>query len=398
MNERKSDFAREIHQLVTATPPGPLLVLRDAKARVKFILPPTIRQAARDFWENLRDWVGVFRLRLNFIGARAPLPKVLLYFGFAPGDDLLCTAVLRELRKRGRDGLLMVSDHPDLFVGNPDPAYVLPLWARYYRDGSTASICRRFVQIWGGQFTRLEYAPLDGEDRRRVPSRHIVAEMCARAGIDGPVAIRPYLVTDPEERSAAVWARGQIVIQSSGMAARHPMLNKQWYQERFQNVVDALAGEVDFIQLGAASDPALRHAKDLRGATSVREAATILHHARLYVGTVGFLMHVARAVECPSVIIFGGREAPWQSGYVCNSNLYSAVPCAPCWRANTCEFDRQCMRDISVEDVVSAIRQMMERPRAPLAVETVDILADSRRATGAFGKPAPAELQSKVLP
>ena len=35
------------------------------------------------------------------------------------------------------------------------------------------------------------------------------------------------------------------------------------------------------------------------------------------------------------------------------------------------------MSDISVPDVVSAIRQMMERPRNPLAVETVDITPDT---------------------
>jgi Glycosyltransferase family 9 (heptosyltransferase) len=348
-------------------------MLRDARALAKSILPPAARQAVRDIWEDSRDWIGVFGFWLSFAATHVPLPKVLLYFGFAPGDDLLCTAVLRELRKRGKDRLLIVSDHRELFAGNHDPSYVRPLWARYYRDGSTVSICRRFVRIWGGQFTRPEYAPPAGGDRRKAPARHIIAEMCARVGITGPVAIRPYLDVDEEEKSSATWARRQIVIQSSGMAARHPMLNKQWYQDRFQGVVDALEGEVDFIQLGSATDPALQHVNDLRGATSIREAAAILNHARLYVGTVGLLMHLARAVECPGVIVFGGREAPWQSGYVCNLNLYSAVPCAPCWRANTCEFDRRCMSDISVADVVSAIRQMLERPRNPLAVETVDI-------------------------
>ncbi len=348
---------------------------RGAKALAQLILPPAAVLAARNLWEDLRDWVGVFGFWLHFVAVRAPFPKVLLYFGFAPGDDLLCTAVLRELRKRGKDGILMVSDHPELFAGNQDPAYVRPLWPRYYRDGSTVSICQRFVRIWGGKFARPEYAPLDGIDQRRIPTRHIIAEMCARVGITGPVAIRPYLLLSEQEKSPAAWAHGHIVIQSSGMAARHPMRNKEWYPERVQNVVDALAGDVEFIQLGSKSDPALQHAKDLRGATNIRETAAILSHARLYVGTVGFLMHVARAVECPSVIIFGGREAPWQSGYVCNTNLYTAVPCAPCWRANTCEFDRECMREISVADVVSAIRQMMKTPRNPLAVETVDMVS-----------------------
>jgi len=352
-------------------------MLRATKKLVQLILPPPACRAARNLWEDLRDWVAVLAFWLRFVTSRAPFPKILLYFGFALGDDLLCTAVLRELRRRGRDGLLMVSDHRELFIGNQDPAYVRPLWARYYRDGSTVSICRRFVRIWGGEFTRPEYAPPDGNDGRRVPSRHVIAEMCAKVGITGSVSIRPYLTLSEEEKSPATWASDHVVIQSSGLAARHSARNKEWYTERLQEVVDALRGELKFIQLGSAQDPPLRNVRDLRGATTARGSAAILYHARLLVGLEGFLMHLARAVECPSVIIFGGRAKPQQLGYICNLNLYSAVPCAPCWRSNTCDFDRRCMRDISVTDVVSAIRQMMERPRNPLAVETVDITPDN---------------------
>ncbi len=272
----------------------------------------------------------------------------------------------------------MISNHAELFAGNPDPDDVRPFWRRYSPYRSTASICRHFVSIWGGRACQIEYAPSIGRDRRAPPSRHIVAEMCARTGITGPVSIRPYLHLTEAEKAEAAWASGMVVIQSSGMAARHPMQNKQWYPERFQDVVDALRGDVDFIQLGADSDPLLRNVRDLRGQTRIRQTAAILHHARLYVGTVGFLMHLARAVECPGVIIFGGRESPAQSGYVCNSNLYSAVPCAPCWRSNTCDFDRRCMQAISVPDVIQAIREMLARPRNPLATEVVEIpLAES---------------------
>jgi hypothetical protein len=344
----------------------------------------------RHWWEDLRDWIDTVTFGLHFVCSRSLRPKLLLYFGYAPGDDLLCTAVLRELRKRGRDRVLMVSDHKGLFEGNPDPAYVRPLWARYSRDRSTVSICRRFVRIWGGQFTRLEYAPLAGMDRRKPPSRHIIAEMCTRARISGAVSIRPYLALSDEEKAAAAWSQDRIVIQSSGLDARHPMENKQWPVERFQAVVDALAGEFEFIQIGSSMDPPLRAVQNLCGKTTIRQSAAILYHARLYVGTVGFLMHLARAVECPSVIIFGGREAPWQSGYVCNFNIYSEMPCAPCWRSNTCDFSRQCMSNISADDVVSAIRQMLDRPRSPLAVETVKIT------TGAAGKPFDIEEQTSV--
>lgn len=232
-------------------------MLNAARMFLRQILLPRLRQAARDLWEDIRDWIDALLLGLRFAATRSPRPKVLLYFGFAVGDDLLCTSVLRELRQRGRDPLLMVSDHRELFVGNGDPTYVRPLWRRYSRDRSTVAICRRLAQLWGGEFTRLEYAPLAGDDRSRPPSRHIIAEMCARARITGPVAIKPYFSLTAAEKAAAAWAGGRIVIQSSGMGARHPIRNKQWYEDRFQGVVDALRGEAEFIQLGAATDAPL---------------------------------------------------------------------------------------------------------------------------------------------
>lgn len=148
------------------------------------------------------------------------------------------------------------------------------------------------------------------------------------------------------------------------------MRNKEWFPDRVQSLVDVLRNELRFVQLGSEVDPRLRNTKDMRG-ISRRKSASVLFNARLFLGQVGFLMHLARAVDCPSVIVYGGREAPWQSGYSCNENLYSSLPCAPCWRWNTCDFDRKCMADITVDHVVAAVRNLLRRPRNPLVVETV---------------------------
>src|SRR5260370_1297505 len=106
-------------------------LLTGAKAVARRMLPRAAVHAVRDGWEDLRDWIAFIAFGLRFVATHSPRPKVLLYFGFAAGDDLLCTAVLRELRRRDRGGLLMVSDHRELFIGNSDPAYVRPLWERY---------------------------------------------------------------------------------------------------------------------------------------------------------------------------------------------------------------------------------------------------------------------------
>ena len=156
------------------------------------------------------------------------MPRFLLFYGLAPGDDMVCTAVLRELRRRGEADLGMVSNHPELFLGSEDVRCVLPAGDAYDLHRPPLATYRHFVKLAGGELKRVEYAPFDGGDRSAVPSRHIIAEACASAGIAGPVAIRPYLTLTDAEKAAATWAQGQIVIQSSGMGARHPIRNKQW--------------------------------------------------------------------------------------------------------------------------------------------------------------------------
>ena len=236
---------------------------------------------------SIVHWVKAFALGLGWIITRRRLPSTLLFFGVSPGDDLLCTAVLRELRNRGDDGLLMISNYGELFIGNEDVADVRPAGAAvpregYNNPGSTVPIYRKFAKLWGSDFRTPVYGRyLEGEDKTEPPPHHIIADMCANAEILGSISIRPHLRLTEQEKSRAAWAGGRIVIQSSGMAAIAPMRNKEWFAERFQGVIDALRDEYEFIQLGLEPEPALEHVEDLRGCTSIRELAVILHSAAI---------------------------------------------------------------------------------------------------------------------
>ena len=255
----------------------------------------------------------------------------------------------------------MITNHPELFATTGDADCVLPL------DG----VYDFFSKMWRREFRTM--VVLSASDQSIPLRRHVIAEMCAHAGITGHVTLRPYLALENSEAAEGAWARGCIVLQSSGLGARHPNINKEWYPDRFQAVVEALRGQYEFIQIGSASDPPLAHARDLRGKSSIRESAAILHHARLYIGLEGFLMHLARAIDCPSVIIYGGHTSPWQTGYICNKNLYTNVSCAPCWRWDTCNIGRKCMAQILPDDVVVAVHDLLRKPRDPLMEETAYI-------------------------
>lgn len=299
--------------------------------------------------------------RLARTALREGFPDLVLSYGVAPGDDLLSTAVMREVMRRGRRRIWMMSGHPTLFEGNRDLTRVVPA-DTWYAD---------YARMLRREFHELRYSHYDpATDTSSRPARHVIAELCAQIGLTGEVALRPYLSLTGAERAAAGFAEGCIAIQSSGLAARVLMKNKEWFPERFQMVVDAVRAGHRFVQLGSASDPRLAGVQDLRGRTSLREAAAVLSRARLFVGLEGFLMHVARAVECPAVIVFGGRTAAWQLGYSANVNLGANVACSPCWRRNTCPHDRLCMDVIGPAAVVEAIDQQLERDRGPLALDT----------------------------
>jgi len=84
-------------------------------------------------------------------------------------------------------------------------------------------------------------------------------------------------------------------------------------------------------------------------------------------------MHLARAVGTRSIIVYGGREKAWQSGYPCNENLETNPDCSPCWRNNGCELDRSCLSQISVDDVMKAIEKLQERLSSPLETEVATL-------------------------
>jgi ADP-heptose:LPS heptosyltransferase len=198
------------------------------------------------------------------------------------------------------------------------------------------------------------------------PEEHIIVALCRQAGIVGKVTLRPYIRLTASEPDFGRFGDRQVAIMSTGRNARFAIANKEWSIEGFQQVVDSLRKEVSLVQLGTAADPALRGVADLRGRINLRQAAAVLKNSALFVGQVGLLMHLARAVGCRSVIVYGGYEAPWHSGYPCNCNLFTALPCSPCYQPSRCDFNRACMEAITADTVAQAVKTMLLKPSQSL--------------------------------
>ncbi len=146
---------------------------------------------------------------------------------------------------------------------------------------------------------------------------------------------------------------------------------KIWPHESWRTLVAELQKFATVIQLGTDDEPAFEGVTRLAGRLNMRLSAAVIARADLHLGGVSFLMHAARGVNTPAVIIYGGRETPKNSGYAENRNLYTALECSPCWlhtsRGDQCPYEIKCMTLITPDRVLAAVKESL-RPAPPLSV------------------------------
>jgi heptosyltransferase I len=120
-----------------------------------------------------------------------------------------------------------------------------------------------------------------------------------------------------------------------------------------------LAGEVMRHLDGA---PAL----NLAGRTSIRDLIATFPECAVAFGPDSGPMHIAAAVGCPVVSLWGAtaaeRSAPW--GFA-DLAISGAIPCHPCY-LRQCPVGRECMRRISPEEVTANLRRALAMRGASL--------------------------------
>lgn len=106
-------------------------------------------------------------------------------------------------------------------------------------------------------------------------------------------------------------------------------------------------------------------ALNLAGRTSLRDLIAIFPECAAAFGPDSGPMHIAAAVGCPVVSLWGAtaaeRSAPW--GFA-EFAINGAIPCHPCY-LRQCPIGRECMRRISPSEVSAALRRAVELRGGP---------------------------------
>jgi heptosyltransferase I len=130
-----------------------------------------------------------------------------------------------------------------------------------------------------------------------------------------------------------------------------------------------LLGGLDETKL---ADEVVRHLDDvpalnLAGRTSLRDLIAIFPECAVAFGPDSGPMHIAAAMGCPVVSLWGAtaaeRSAPWGFAELAISG---AIPCHPCY-LRRCPIGRECMRRISPEEVEVTVRRALAMPRVGAA-------------------------------
>lgn len=285
------------------------------------------------------------------------------------GDSVMGTVVARNYFQRTGKKCSIIHSYQDVFKNNP---YIFPIKgiSPYFFSQKR----RHFLEHWGIFITLLSTAHIKrtvkGEPYPYFSRENFLRRLCIQAGFTEKVILEPEIYLTPKEKSFGAFYKRQIVItMGSG-------LYKQLEKQKIQRLINLLKTEYHFIQIGSVADFPLKGVLDLRGKLSIRSTAAILFHSRLFIGPIGGIMHVARAVKCPGVIIHASAEY-FDSYYPEFRRVYNQHSCSKCiddeCYAVGCNLDFSCANDIPFEDILAAVRTELAEPKREPAANVITL-------------------------
>ena len=203
-------------------------------------------------------------------------------------------------------------------------------------------------------FRRLEASGLKAESGDR-------SRMDLGLGEADAAVMRGWLSTLPSDEGRAWIAVGP----GSKMPA------KRWPLSRFLHVIGNLISEFDIwpVVFGGEEDRVIGDwlldrwgsGYNAAGALGIRASLAAMKRCELFIGNDTGTMHMAAAIGLQCVAIFSSRERPglWYPSGEGHRVFRSAIECEGCGLVECIELGNECLKRISVEEVLSACREML---------------------------------------
>ena len=191
-------------------------------------------------------------------------------------------------------------------------------------------------------------------------------------GIHGSVG-NPEIFFGPEAHPQNNEVFNDISTNDQPFVLLHPTAryaNKAWPLERFAALADWLSGQgMRVVLIGSQQDILLgqqilnvtkHQLVNLIGRTGLSQLAALMKGSRLLIGNDGGPMHMAAAVGCSVLGLFGPTDpAVWGPRGENVKVIYKGFNCGECFYSGCSRGEESCMRQISVEEVCQAAQALL---------------------------------------
>jgi glycosyltransferase involved in cell wall biosynthesis/ADP-heptose:LPS heptosyltransferase len=297
------------------------------------------------------------------------------------GDMLQTTVVVRAAARKYQCPIVVFCNaHGDVFAEMPEVAKIVQVpdtvqndVARSIADCYFRCIDVRYVSITHGEAPtdyakkhQYFYTHWAGSNARIADlDLHTTAIMLRSLGLEefSPEGIQPVFTPRAETDLEIATSGMDYICVASGVGSIGGL--KRWPAPAWEVFIQRQmkATQCAPVQIGGPEDPQLKGVFDFRG-RSLAETATILEKAKCLVAVEGGMVHLARAVGTPSVVMFG--PTPMVSfGYDENINLgqHHCQPCfwsLPAWGMQNCtRGSAACLNLPPAQDVVEATKKLV---------------------------------------
>ena len=228
---------------------------------------------------------------------------------------------------------------------------------------------------WRGRSYTEVVQPVPGVRHRIDRDLEALKPMSIQAG-----SKEPQLWLTPEEEKSADQLLDQLGVQrSQPIVILQPGARywfKAWPPERFAELADQLTAQYGCQVLIGGSHQDIDLAQQIRqmaksspimmaGRTTIKQFVAIAKKSALFVGGDSGAMHMASAVGTPVVALFGpSNPREWGPRGAPVEVLYKELDCRSCFHPTCIRGEENCMRLITVEEVMSASNRLMGRVRA----------------------------------
>ncbi len=183
----------------------------------------------------------------------------------------------------------------------------------------------------------------------------------------------PEVYLHPDVRQQDQEEFGDFFAKVQPLVLLHPTARyvfKAWPLERFAAVADwlsgqgirvALIGSQREILIGQQIINLTKHKPvNLMGNTCLSQLAALMKRSHLLIGNDGGPMHMAAAVGCPVLGLFGPTNpAVWGPRGKNVKVIYKGLNCEECFYPGCSRGEESCMRKISVEEVCQTAQSML---------------------------------------